>query len=481
MDMDMDVQADMRADMHDETVAAGEDVSAETRGSRADRPGAPPEEDVGALSDDALEAALATHAADLAAAECRFCLMVAEVDRRGLWADQGASSCAHWLSWRCGTSPAVAREHLRVGRALGALAKVRDAFSRGVLSYSKVRALTRIATPEIETMLVEMAGYATAAQLETIVRAYRRASPDEGEHALVQRRQRSFQSHVDEAGMVVIHARLSPEDGAAVLAAIEMTRAAGVSAETSVDADQADALVVVCEAALARGAVVPAAHGPHASVVVHVDEQVLADPRAEGCAFVEGIGAVSAHTVQRLACDASVSRVRYRADGTCVPEGRTRQIPLRMRRAVMARDCGCRWPGCGRRRYVQIHHVRWVSRGGRTRMTNLTALCSFHHRLVHEGGFEMAMDRRCRLRVTAPDGRELPVRCTLPGARPGGVAAGNRGAGLQVDDSTMPLGGEPFSLDLTVDVLLAGQREGACRVPGTAPLGGRAGVSSSLS
>jgi hypothetical protein len=453
------------------------DVSAETSASEGLF-------DPEALSDQALEAALCTHAAHIAAAECRFVLMIAEVDRRGIWADQGARTCAHWLSWRCGLSVGVGREHVRVGRALATLPTLRAAFEKGVLSYSKVRAITRVATPAIETSLVEMAGYATASQLETIVSAFRRAAPDEGVAALERHRGRYLHAYTDDGGMVVINARLSPEDGATVLAAIEATRqelsedaahagepAPGASAETPspepIAADQpfaascADALVAVCEAHQGAALRRPFASGPRASVVVHTDRQVLCDAGAEGCAHVEGVGVISAHTVQRLVCDAAVSAVSFNPDGTAVPEGRTRQVPDSLRRAVLTRDGGCRWPGCTRRRYVDVHHVVFVSNGGRTRLTNLATLCRAHHRLVHEGGYHLEMDAHARVTVTTPNGVPLPARTTLPGREGLDLVALHEREGLSFDEHTMPVGGERYDLGLTIDALLGAQRRSA--------------------
>lgn len=426
------------------------------------------EPDPGALSDEALEAALCTHAAHIAAAECRFVLMVAEVDRRGLWADQGARTCAHWLSWRCGLSGGVAREHIRVGRALEGLPATKAAFARGEISYSKVRALTRIASPDFEAALLEMATLATASQLETIVSAFRRASEGEGARALARHRLRYLHAATDDDGTVWIRARLSPEDGAAVLAAIESVRQELEETDGSAETPEApappddrwaascaDALVAICEAHQAAGPRRGFASGPRASVVVHVDHPVLEDPGAEGCAHLEGVGVVSAHTVQRLACDASVSTVAFAADGTAAPEGRTRQIPDSLRRAVRTRDGGCRWPGCERRRYVDVHHVVFVAHGGRTRLTNLTTLCRAHHRLVHEGGYRLAMDRHATVTVTTPAGAELPRRTPLPGGTtPGRLVELHEHQGLVLDERSMPPGnGGPYDLDITLQVL----------------------------
>jgi len=433
------------------------------------------------LSDEALETALCTHAAHIAAAECRFTLMVAEVDRRGIWADQGARSCAHWLSWRCGMSEGVGREHVRVGRALIRLPAIREGFARGELSYSKVRAMTRVATPATEALLVEMAAYATASQLERIVTAFRRAAADEGVEALRRHRDRYLYTYTDDDGMVVIKAKLSPEDGATVLAAIEATRqeldadaqrpstpAPDVSAETSdpdaegvaqpVTARRADALVAVCEAHQATSGRRAFPSGPRASVVVHTDRQVLSDARSEGCAHIEGVGAISAHTVQRLVCDAAVSTLVFDADGTAAPEGHTRQVPDSMRRAVLTRDGGCRWPGCNRHRYVDVHHVVFVSHGGRTRLTNLASLCRAHHRLVHEGGYRLAMDTHARVTVETPKGVPLPARTELPAVAGPGLIELHEREGWTFDERTMPVGGERYDLDLTIDVLLQAQR-----------------------
>src|SRR3954469_2010388 len=89
--------------------------------------------------------------AHINAATCRWLLLVAELDRREGWLDWGCKSCAHWLSLRCGLGLRAAREQVRVATALSELPEIRASFGRGELSYSQVRALTRVATPEIET------------------------------------------------------------------------------------------------------------------------------------------------------------------------------------------------------------------------------------------------------------------------------------------------------------------------------------------
>src|SRR5215217_9508814 len=111
----------------------------------------------------------------LAAATAAWLRLVAEFDAREGWGGVGVLSCAHWLAWQCGMSPGAAREHVRVARALQSLPRIEAAFAEGRLSYSKVRALTRIAEPDSEESLLEVALELTASQVERTVRHWRRA------------------------------------------------------------------------------------------------------------------------------------------------------------------------------------------------------------------------------------------------------------------------------------------------------------------
>jgi len=132
--------------------------------------------DAETLTFEELEIELASLASHLYAAMCRWLDLVADLDRRG-----GLTACtsAEWLAWRCGLTPRTAREHLRVARGLADLPLIREAFGRGEVSFAKVRALTRIAEPESEQDLLDLALQLTAAQLERAVRAYRRVTTEE--------------------------------------------------------------------------------------------------------------------------------------------------------------------------------------------------------------------------------------------------------------------------------------------------------------
>jgi hypothetical protein len=399
-------------------------------------------------------------AAHIAAATCRWLELVAEFDRRKGHEAWGFHSCGAWVAWRCGVDPRSAREHVRVARALEELPLVREQFSQGRLSYSKVRAITRIAAPEIESELLEMACYATAAQLERLVRGYRRSVSLESAEAA--HRDRFLAWEWDEDGSLCVRARLSPEDGAAFVKAIEAAQRTiadreaegpaapqGGSAEPheAKRANRADALMEIADASLA-GSTSPRPAGDRHQVVIHAEAQALSGvPDAAGCTIEDG-PAICAESARRLACDASL-----------LDAGRkTRVVPAPMRRALDRRDEGrCRFPGCENRHWVDAHHIVHWARGGRTSLDNLVLLCGHHHRMVHEGGFSVARKGGGDLVFHRPDGRTVP-ECPSP-ARGSckALRVANRSAGLRIGPKdSLSLGrGEPFDRELAVAGLLA--------------------------
>src|SRR5262249_43115887 len=115
---------------------------------------------------------IAEQAAHLDAAMHRLLADLREFDERGGWYTQGALSCAHWLAWRVGWSLVTARDHVRVAHKLATLPAIDDALRRGEMSYSKVRAMTRVATPDNEALLLEYARLTTGSDLEKLCRKY---------------------------------------------------------------------------------------------------------------------------------------------------------------------------------------------------------------------------------------------------------------------------------------------------------------------
>src|SRR5437879_1145310 len=138
-------------------------------------------------------------------------MLIAEFDRREGWASWEVTSCAHWLAWKCGVGLHAAREHVRVARALESLPTIAGAFAARVLSYSKVRALTRMATPMTDGSLAELARSATASHLERLAREWRRGDPQDPRS---QHTRRYVRTRWDDDGSFVLQGRLPPEGGA---------------------------------------------------------------------------------------------------------------------------------------------------------------------------------------------------------------------------------------------------------------------------
>src|SRR5499427_3612816 len=180
---------------------------------------------------------IAELSAHLEAATARLLDLIREFDARGGW-NNGFTSCAAWLSWRVGLDLGAARERVRVARALEHLPRLAHALACGELSYAKVRALTRVATPETEERLLAVGRAGTACHVERIVRGWRRVDRiAEASDTTKRHRRRALHVYQDEDGMVVIHGRLEPESGAVLMKALEAGRDAlsqrrRVSAET---------------------------------------------------------------------------------------------------------------------------------------------------------------------------------------------------------------------------------------------------------
>lgn len=452
---------------------------------------------------DHLEAEIRTLSASIHAATCRLLLLIAEFDAREGWSGWGMRSCAHWLNLRCGIGMVAAREKVRVAHALTDLPRIRESFSRGELSYSKVRALTRIATPEKEADLLQIAHHATAAHVEKYVRKVRWVQrQQELEAANTRHAKREVTWYWDEDGSLVLHGRLPPEAGRLVLQALDAaaqslpgprrrwdqvadeassvmkndalgegdargegddvrhsgadTVAAAAPHSFIPDDDveslpavrRADALAALAETFLAGG---PRVRGGAERTMLHVvvDAAVLEDAAEDGCCSLDDGPALPPETVRRLGCDASVVHLcrNPRADGDGDGDGyrdagidagpgagvgangdgddddrgasddrsdplqtgrRTRTIPASVRRALDRRDDGCRYPGCTHRHYVDAHHIEHWADGGSHRLDNLVLLCTFHHRLVHEGGFRVSGDANGSLTFYRADGRAVP-------------------------------------------------------------------------
>ena len=439
--------------------------------------------------------AIAELASRIQAATYQLLVLIHQFDEREGWGE-GFTSCSHWLNCRTGLAMGAAREKVRVARALAELPEMSAAMRRGALSYSKARALTRIATPDNETSLADFARCATAAHVERLVRAWRRvdriaAAEDERlRHAT-----RHLDTWVDEDGMLVIRGRLSPEVGVVVQRALEAaaeclyeeTDDAGGATDSpagrleavSAGPRRADAIGLLAESALSAALDCGSAGDRH-QVVVDVDEAALRDDDASGQSALDDADGqyVPAGTSRRIACDAATVVMRHDRDGTVLDVGRkTRTIPPAIRRALAARDHRCRFPGCNCR-HCDAHHVQHWADGGVTRLDNLLMLCRRHHRAVHEEGFGVELRGNGDACFFWPDGRPFPDAPPAPGWTGAPLAPTNRGltaAGITigVDTATPDWYGERLDLLWAIQVLRppAPSIKVGCDVPAGTPSG----------
>lgn len=261
-----------------------------------------------------------------------------------------------YLRTKSGIAMGAGREKVRVAYALNGLPQISSVLRGGRVSFSKVRAMNRVAKPQNEDYLLMIADRGTASHVERLVRNYCRVKRSEAlerdnqHHAL-----RELNWYIDNDGSYRLKARLSPEQGARIAQALD------------------------------------------AAMAVSYEEQRYA---AEN---------VSAETSRRLACDCGV--VHWLEDydkpahATTLDIGRrTRSIPPAIRRALQRRDGGCCFPGCTAQRHVDAHHVRHWADGGATRLDNLLLPCRHHHRLAHEGGYGLGLDAAGEPVFTAPNG-----------------------------------------------------------------------------
>jgi uncharacterized protein DUF222/HNH endonuclease len=420
---------------------------------------------------DELATEICTLAGHINAANHRFLVLIAEFDRRTGWSDGATQSCAHWLNWKCGIALGAAREKVRVARALEKLPKVSATMASGKLSYSKVREITRVGNAGNEDYLLMVAEHGTAAHVENLVRAYRRCQEaEELSREQRQRQNRRVNFRYDDDGSLILTCHLPAEVGALVMKALDVA-IEGLPIHEDVPAGtprqvvpystrRADALARVAESFLAHD-VLESPGADRQQIVVHVAAETLRKGSA-GCCEIEHGPSIPAESARRFSCDASVVTLIEDDDGEPLNVGRkTRLISAPLRRLLTARDKGCRFPGCSNARYIDMHHIRHWANGGETKPSNLVSLCRFHHRAMHEGGFDVQILDDGGLRFVRPDGqavdRVLPG-CSQPAGDPGRLPTGKFEPSWR---------GERMDLHLAVDLMIQESRKASDIPAGT--------------
>lgn len=356
----------------------------------------------------------------IAAAQARILQLIVEHGDRLT----GGDDPQRWLSWAAGMKPATAKAHLRVADRLESLPEIRESFRAGEISFDKTDQIARIATPETEASLLMWAKHGTASQLSKIGAGFRRATAShDGKDAAHLRRHLSY--YFSEDGSFRLRAQMSGDEGAVVASALDAATEALRKEQRSFKDEQltedqerhqahneadslgalkADALVALSETYLSHGSSSRPAADRH-EVIVHVDPAALQGDRTAMAELDSGVG-ISPETALRIFCDCSFRT--FSEQGAELKLGRKqRTVSPALRRAIEARDRHCTFPGCSARAFTECHHIVWWTELGPTDVDNMTLLCWRHHRLVHEGGYQLHRDQRGELHFLRPDGTEV--------------------------------------------------------------------------
>jgi len=363
---------------------------------------------------DDLDRAIVNLSARINAETYELLVLIRQFDERAGWLQWGLGNCAEWLHFRCDLSMNAAREKVRVAHALKTLPDVATAFATGELSYSKVRAMTRVVGSHNEKGLLSFALETTTARLEERCRELRCGTADSlgsAQRAFANRSLRVIRNA--ERGVMTISIDLPIETGELVEKALDKARDDSTPSAELVDdlgparreswsARQADALVSMASSYLSGKDNQSSNTSDDYLVTIHVDQSALANGNGRSSLPIE--------SVKRLCCDGHAVVLGEDENGEPLNIGRkTRTVPKAIKRALQARDKRCAFPGCHHKRFVDAHHIQHWSAGGETSLDNLMLLCSQHHKLVHEGGFTIQRDYQNRWFFTRPDGRAVPA------------------------------------------------------------------------
>jgi hypothetical protein len=360
----------------------------------------------GLITIDDLDRAIVTLAARINADTYELLVLVRQFDERAGWLKWGLGNCAEWLHYRCDLSMNAAREKVRVAHALKMLPNIAAAFATGELSYSKVRAMTRVLGAHNEEDLLSFALKTTTARVEERCRELRCGTADSLDGVQRAYANRSLRVNRNaERGMMTITIELPMETGELVEKALDKARDDSSAKVEFVDeswsARQADAMVSMV------GTYLSGQDGQRITsddylVTVHVDQSALADGNGRSSLPIE--------SVKRICCDGHTVIIGEDEKGEPLNIGRkSRTVPTAIKRALVARDKSCAFPGCHHTRFVDAHHIQHWSAGGETSLDNLMLLCYQHHKLVHEGGFTLERDYQNHWFFKRPDGRAVPT------------------------------------------------------------------------
>jgi hypothetical protein len=354
------------------------------------------------MSNEEIMMLAAESARNMAASAGLIVLLSGELDRREGWRDEGATSLESWMVERLGISTPTARALAHVGERLYDLPHLADALSAGDLSFDKVRAVVDVATPESDGEFRDRAMEHSVRELAQLARSRRQASAETARADYDARSLRFNES------FRTITAQLPAETFSEVRGTLEaQARDIPSDGETRWDQRLCDAFVGI----IRRSQSPRHARAPF-TVVAHVPLDTLLDETSELPGELEREGLISADTVRRVACDATVVLAVDDNVGHTMYEGRQHRYPTAtQRRELMRRDRHCRFPGCAHATFVNPHHIRWWKpHRGTTDLPNLALLCEHHHHLVHSKQWSISGNANEELSFVGPTGRIMTSR-----------------------------------------------------------------------
>jgi uncharacterized protein DUF222 len=312
----------------------------------------------------------------------------------------GFTTAIGWLRFNCHMSSSAAANSVCVGENLDRLSDSVEKVYSAELGYAHLVVLARTADDlgdmYNEHDLLPQALESSPGKLHFQCRHYRHAKHPAAvaaeEADLVEQRSLKFSSWPN--GAIGLHGVLDPVGGAAVINALKpLARSLGRDDERTQPRRLADALVE-----LASGGEVKA------NLQVTATVETLASMAGAPCADIQHALPISSQSVEQLACDCSITRVLLDSESQVVDVGRAKRVPSApMRRALDARDGGCRWPQCDRpANWCASHHLLHWARNGPTELDNLVLLCHRHHTLVHKGGWQVVRTEDRRLLTIPP-------------------------------------------------------------------------------
>ena len=337
----------------------------------------------------------------------------------------GSISAASWIARTCGMSVASAADRVCVGAQLESLPRVAAALGSGEISFQSASQLCHLRDKlGVKAELFdeeEMLGYAreySVSELRKLCRLARHVVDPDG---FFKEEEQSFllrHFHISQMpdGMFAVDGLLDPVSGAALQTAVDvLAKPKGAEDERTARQRRADAVGELALHAMEQGSL-PRRHGVKPQINLTMSLEALKGELVVPPADLDLSLPISTRSAERLACDCTMSRVVL-ADSMVIDVGRaTRTVSPPTMRALRVRDKGCRFPGCDRQvNWSSPHHIRFWARGGSGNLPNLVLLCYFHHRLVHEGGWQVVKAGR-EFKFLAPD-RVVMRRAPGPGYR----------------------------------------------------------------